>query len=254
MTAPKVFISHSHQDRDMAVLVDSVLKKHQAETFLDQDRIEVGDELPSRLEDGIKWCSKFLLLWSASALRSAWVEREWNMAYDLRKSIIPYRLDSTDFPDALQDRVYIEVEDRNRGHGGLLSAVFGREFKPADPTTLFPGKWQLSPATGGLMDTRTEVELRPNGQVIGTVHIGSGGTWGELLRSAGMGHLLNMNAPVRGRWTYEETTEILTIDVISEFMGQTRHDVVQIRTTGKERGQLQGRDLMGNIWSVRRLS
>ena len=69
-----------------------------------------------------------------------------------------------------------------------------------------------------------------------------------------MGHFLNMNAPVRGKWTYEEVTEILTIDVTSEFMGQRSHQVLQIRTTGRERGQLHGRDLMGNVWGVQRLS
>ena len=116
MTAPQVFISHSHDDRDIAVLVDSVLKKHKATTFLDQDRIEVGDVLPSQLENGIKWCSKFLLLWSVSAARSDWVEREWNMAYDLRKSIIPYRLDASVFPDVFQDRVFVDVDDQSRGH------------------------------------------------------------------------------------------------------------------------------------------
>jgi hypothetical protein len=254
MSAQRVFISHSHEDRDTAVLVESVLKQHQAETFLDQDRIEVGEVLPARLENGIRWCNKFLLLWSAGAARSAWVEREWNIAYDLRKMIIPYRLDTYPFPDALQDRVFVDINDKTRAHGGLLTAVFGRDFEPADPTTLFPGKWQLLPATGGLAETTTDVELRPNGQVLGTVHIGSGGLFGHLLGSAGMGHFLNLEAPVRGKWTYEEVTEILTIDVTSEFMGQTNHQVVQIRTTGKERRQLQGRDLMGNIWGVRRLS
>ena len=86
MTTPRIFISHSHRDRDIALRLDGVLKKHQAETFFDQDRIDVGDELPSRLENGIKWCSKLLLLWSANAARSAFVELEWNRAYDLRVS------------------------------------------------------------------------------------------------------------------------------------------------------------------------
>lgn len=253
MTVPRVFISHSHKDRDIAVLVDSVLKRYEAETFLDQDRIEVGEILPQRLENGIKWSSKFLLLWSANAALSAWVQQEWNMAYDLRKSIIPYRLDYHPFPDGLQDRVYVDFDDKDHAHSGLLLAVFGPEFKPP-PETLFPGKWQLMPQTRGLVETTTDIELRRNGQVVGTVHIGTGGLFGGVMSQAGMGHLLNVNAPVRGNWTYEEVTEILTIDVTSEFMGQTRHEVVQIRTTGKEHGQLQGRDLLGNIWHVRRLS
>ncbi len=100
------------------------------------------------------------------------------------------------------------------------------------------------------METSTEVELRPNGQVLGTVRIGGGGIWGSLMQGSGLG---NMNAPVRGEWRYEEVTEILTIEATSEFMGQTSHQVVQIRTNGRDRGRLHGQDLMGNAWAVQRL-
>ena len=254
MSGARVFISHSHDDRDMAVLLDGVLQRHQAETFLDQDRIEVGDVLPTRLEEAIDWCNKFLLLWSASAARSKWVTREWNLAYDRRKTILPYRLDASPFPDGLEGRVYVDAEDRNRGHGNLLAAVFGRDFQPSDPTTLFPGRWRLKPVTGGLINTRTEIDLRPNGQALGTVVIEGGGLWGNLLGGAGMGHLADMNAPVRGSWSYEEGTGFLKIDVTSQLMGQTRREVLQFRAKGKERGELEGHDLMGNVWTVRRIS
>ena len=172
MTAQRVFISHSHEDRAMAVLIENVLKKHQAETFLDQDHIEVGDVLPVRLENGVEWCSKFLLLWSANAAQSAWVEREWNLAYDLRKSIIPYRLDTYPLPDDLQDRVYIDIEDKSRAHGELLRAVFGRDFKPVDPATLFPGQWEMAirdPSHPGA-EFSFDLGLRRNGQVEGPGH------------------------------------------------------------------------------------
>ena len=132
--------------------------------------------------------------------------------------------------------------------------VFGRDFQPADPMTLFPGRWQLAPASSGLTETRTQVELRPNGQVVGTVHIGGGGAWGDPTRGAAMSRMLNMNPPVRGKWTYDGVTEILQIDITHEFAGQAKHEVVQIRTTGKESGQLRGHDLMGNVWIAQRLA
>src|SRR5262245_56265947 len=127
----RIFLSHSHADRDMAVELDQLFRKHQAETFLDQERIDVGDELPTRLKEGISWCNRFLLLWSVNAGRSVWVKGEWNYAYDQRKKIIPYRLDGFPLPEGLDNLVYIDSDDRKLGHGKLLSAVFGREFRPA---------------------------------------------------------------------------------------------------------------------------
>ena len=58
MADARVFISHSHADRDFAVDLNQVLVKHDAEVFLDQEHIEAGDPLPSRLKDGIRWCNR----------------------------------------------------------------------------------------------------------------------------------------------------------------------------------------------------
>jgi hypothetical protein len=72
--AAKVFISHSHRDRGTAVVLAEVLEENGIERFLDQDQIEAGDVLPDRLVRGVEWCDKVLLLWSASAARSRWVD------------------------------------------------------------------------------------------------------------------------------------------------------------------------------------
>jgi hypothetical protein len=98
------------------------------------------------------------------------VEREWNIAYDLRKSIIPYPLDAYPFPEELQDRLHVDVEDKNRAHAGLLAAVFGPDFEPADPTTLFPGQWEMAirdPRHAGAK-FKFDLGLRRNGQIEGT--------------------------------------------------------------------------------------
>ena len=71
----KVFISHSHQDRHIATSVDKVLRKHSAETFLDQDSIQAGEVLSEKIEEGITWCNAFVLIWSIEAAKSPWVRR-----------------------------------------------------------------------------------------------------------------------------------------------------------------------------------
>ena len=133
---PKVFISHSHADRNFATKLQKILNKYSAYTYLDQDRIQAGDVLPDRIADGIERCDTFLLMWSQNAAKSAWVEREWDMAYELRKKIIPYRLDTTRLPLALENFVFVDRQDEQHSHAHLLKAVFGEDVKPP-PSELF---------------------------------------------------------------------------------------------------------------------
>lgn len=89
-TDRRVFISHSHRDRHVATELQPVLEHYGAQTLLDQDMIQAGDQLPKRIRDGVSWCNDFLLIWSASAAASVWVGSEWNLAHQLRRRIIPY--------------------------------------------------------------------------------------------------------------------------------------------------------------------
>lgn len=249
-----VFISHSHADRDTTVNLNRILIKNGAEVFLDQDRIEAGDPLPDRLRDGIRWCNRFLLIWSWSASQSAWVHEEWDYAYSERKKILPYVLDDTPLPDALENLVYVMGEDRSVGHANLLAAIFGKAFKPADSTELFPGLWRACLAIQGLADATYDLELRRNGQVVGSGSMGQSGMFGELARQAGFGNLLNMKIPIRGQWSYEDVARTLTLDMTAEGFGTSNHEVIKITTTGRERDALYGQDLASRPWMVQRVS
>lgn len=265
MNTKKIFISHCHEDRDIAVEIDGILKKHQAETFLDQDMIEVGDELPARLEDGIKWCNKFLLLWSVNSAKSTWVEREWSSAFDHRKSIIPYRLDASPLPEELQDRVYIDVDDKKHAHAGLLSAVFGRDFKPADPATMFPGQWEVAIRDPEYPGAKIEfdLKLRPNGQIHGDGHFNSKFIDAQIqaglkplgpLAYSDPGAIAMISNPIRsmyeglrlsvtGKWSYDGHLEELSIDCkIKSSLGTSGYFNFQVTA---EPDQIAG-ELSGN--------
>jgi hypothetical protein len=250
----RVFISHSHADRGFAAELDLILRKHQAATFFDQAEIEAGDSLPDRLRQGIAWCNSLLLLWSASARQSRWVDQEWNLAYDSRKKIVPYLLDSSLLPDALGDRVYIEADDRQRGNGQLLKAIFGRIFTPPDPSQIFPGRWQASLAVAGLGAATYDMDLRPNGQIVGTAKMEHAGVFGQLAHSSGLGHLLDMQGRLRGEWTYDDVAKALTLDITAELLGQTQREVIRISTVGSGQRGLQGLDGLGRPWMVQRVS
>ena len=80
-----VFISHSHSDRGRALRIRAVLDDVGVETFLDQERILGGDDLPESVAKGISEHEVFLLIWSAHAATSEWVDRFSDPA-ELRKS------------------------------------------------------------------------------------------------------------------------------------------------------------------------
>jgi hypothetical protein len=249
----KVFISHSHQDRHSAVDLQTVLEEHGAETFLDQDRIDAVDNLPARVREGVSWCDSLLLLWSASAASSSWVRREWDMAYDLRRKIIPYVLDRTPLPSALENLVYIGASDQQHGNAQLLKAVFGRDFRP-DPSTLFPGLWQASVDAFGMIQATYDLDLRENGQVEGEGGASDTGLAGQIAGQMGMSGLLTMRIPIHGAWSYDRGTQILTIETSTGVVfGQQQNDTIRIRTTGREEEAIGGQDLAGRKWTLRRV-
>jgi TIR domain len=251
LNKPKVFISHRHLDRHVATQLQSVLHQHGAETFLDQDRIQAGDVLPDRIQDGIKWCDIFLLLWSGYAASSDWVAREWDLAYESRKKIIPYLLDQTPLPNELDNLVHVEDSDRLHGNAQLLLAVFGKEFV-TDSTTLFPGRWKARMDAMGMVQATYNLELRANGQVEGDGGADASGVAIGMARQLGMEGLFTMRIPVHGSWSYDQGTQILAIEMNAAAFGQQTMETIRIHTTGREKGAILGRDLGGRTWTLER--
>jgi len=250
---PKIFLSHSHRDRHSTTELQIVLETQGAETYLDQDKMQAGDILPERIREGISWCDIFLLIWSSNAAVSDWVGREWNTAYDLRKKIIPYSLDNSPLPAALQNLIRVEADDRERGDAKLLLAVFGKDFTP-DPTTLFPGNWHASVDAFGMVQGTYDLVLRPNGQVEGKGGISNSGVAGQIAGQMGMSGLLNMRIPFHGSWSYDRGSKTLTIETSTGVVfGQQQNDTIRIRATGHEKGAITGEDLAGRTWTLRRV-
>jgi hypothetical protein len=109
---PKVFISHSHHDRESASYLQKILEKNQVRTFLDQHVVVPGKDLADQLMKGLVWCDKLLLLWSQHAVRSEFVRWEWQRAQMLMKGLVPYMLDGTPLADELRGLVHVDRSDR----------------------------------------------------------------------------------------------------------------------------------------------
>lgn len=250
---PKIFLSHSHRDRDTAAYLQKILKDNGIRTFLDQHQIVPGQELEDRLTLGLIWCDKLLLLWSAYANGSKFVHWECKHADRLVKDMVPYVLDSTPLPRRLGRLVFIDSSDQTHGHVQLLRMVLGRGWKPPSPATLFPGLWRANLNLLGFGEAEYELELRANGQVIGNGQIKQSGLMGDLARDLGVSQVLSMNIPITGTWSYDDRENILQLDITATLMGQMNRDVVTVRTTGEEKGWLQAQTLGGLPWRLKRV-
>lgn len=108
----KAFFSHSSADKDLVLAVYEKLKPQS--TWLDRAEIEWGQSFIEKIEEGIKTASDFVLFWSTSSAKSAWVNLELNMAFirmleqrAIRIKVI--RLDETELPLRLKPFHYLSV-------------------------------------------------------------------------------------------------------------------------------------------------
>jgi len=248
---PRVFISHSHHDREAASYLEKVLEQQEVRTYFDQHQIVAGQDLKDRLGSGLIWCEKLLLLWSRRSRKSDFVQWEWQRARFLMKEIVPYVLDRTQLPSQLEELVYIDLSDQKHGHAELLRAILGRKWKP-DTATPFPGLWRAELSLGGVGGAEYQLELRANGQILGAGRIKDLGLMGELAKNFGVSQILTMEIPITGTWSFDDREHMLELDITATLMGQANRDVVRVRATGNERGWFKGQTLGGLPWRLRR--
>ena len=126
------------------------------------------------------------------------------------------------------------------GQGNAATAkpdLFGGQG-PTDgiPNAIFsPGRWQIHMNAFG-MGTEYDLMLQPNGVVQG--------------RQGAMG----MVADVQGQWGFDMDTNVLTMQLFAMMMGTPAgQDVIQVQLGAAGGGILQGTDMMGRQFQLRRI-
>ncbi|MBN2523567.1 MAG: TIR domain-containing protein [Bacteroidales bacterium] len=113
---PKIFISHSWEDNDIARKLADDLKRDGVDIWIDYSRIEGGQSLPEVIGEAIKDSEIVILMWSIHASKSRWVRLEWNCAIGLDKKIIPCIMDRTELPPILSSLLYHNFQEYDNGY------------------------------------------------------------------------------------------------------------------------------------------
>ena len=134
---PKVFISHSWNDNQIAFELSRQLRQDKIEVWIDHEQIFGGDSLPDKINQALIWCDTLLLLWSISASESKFVQLEWQNALNLNKCIIPCILDGTIAPPILTRLIYIDFANFEKGYIELQKSLSRNSFVPTDTPSNF---------------------------------------------------------------------------------------------------------------------
>ncbi len=131
----KVFISHSHKNKDSAKMVYDYLKNNSAQAWLDENEILVGDSIPDKIQKGLDSSDFIIILLSKYSVKSGWVKREIeskliNEISTGKISILPVLCENLDeswsIPPLLSSKKYADIiSDFERGMRDVLNAIKG---------------------------------------------------------------------------------------------------------------------------------
>ena len=132
----KLFISHSHKDRDFAERLARDLIAQGQDVWLDKWEIQPGDSIVSKIfEEGLSNASAFAIVLSKESVRSKWVREELNIATvrrieDLTR-VIPLLKEDVEIPSALRTLHWVDMRSNfEDGVRAIVNALAGVSDKP----------------------------------------------------------------------------------------------------------------------------
>lgn len=110
----KVFLSHSSADKSLARRLARDLQAANAEVWLDQWQIGVGEAFEQRIQQGLDETDFVLVLLTQASIASEWVDQEWrdkieHEARTRRVAILPVRAETCEIPDFLAQRSHADI-------------------------------------------------------------------------------------------------------------------------------------------------
>ena len=96
-----VFVSYAREDRDWVSVATNLLTAGGAKVFMDVRDIAYGDRWEDVLTKTLHKVERVLVFWSRHAAASEWVAKEWQLALNNGKRLVPVPIDDTPLPDDL---------------------------------------------------------------------------------------------------------------------------------------------------------
>lgn len=150
-----IFISHSSHDKDVVFQLAVDLLERNFDVWYDTWKLHVGAKLSETIRAAVGEHAFFLVVWSKNAASSEWVARELEWALEEERSsgravLLPVRIDGTELPPSLRDRIHADLStDYTSSLTGLVAQL--RDRVPPDGGGL-PPEHELIPllSTGGV--------------------------------------------------------------------------------------------------------
>lgn len=125
---PKLFLSHSHKDKQFVERVATDLCQNGIEVWYDSWDLDIGHELTIKIQEGLATSDYVAIVLSPAAVESVWVRNEWstmlNQELDQRKVIIlPIFYQECSLPLLLQGKVYIDFRNLADYHAQLQNLL-----------------------------------------------------------------------------------------------------------------------------------
>ncbi len=123
-----VFISHRKTDAELAEKLGTEIRNAGHEVWFDEWKIDVGDSIVERVNEGLERLNYLVLCYSASEM-SPWVNQEWMSVLARQLSghgvkILPVLLSGGKPPAILADIKYADLtKDWSKGLSDLLRAI-----------------------------------------------------------------------------------------------------------------------------------
>jgi 5'-deoxynucleotidase YfbR-like HD superfamily hydrolase len=130
------FLSHSSKDKSFVRRLNSDLRSHSIETWLDEQNIPLGGSITESIEAALSEARVVLVFLSEAAVTSRWVTTEWQSKFfkqinDQRIMIIPILLSDCEIPNFLADRRYLDFR-RQHDYESNLSILLSFLAKIAE--------------------------------------------------------------------------------------------------------------------------
>jgi hypothetical protein len=113
-----VFISYQHADIPLARALQDGLEERGFFVWRDEAELRVGDSIVERVAAALDQIEFVAALVSSSSVKSPWCQKELSLAMtgEIARhgvQVLPLRVDGTEMPSSLKDKLYLDVSTDN---------------------------------------------------------------------------------------------------------------------------------------------